>query len=895
MNETLCPNCGTKLRYPEISDKHYLRCSACQHIFKIPISPLLARTKPKKSKRLILFRTLISFSLLGIVIIGLVLLLKKTDSSISNKPKERAKWITISYDELVDKTQLTQSGEPLSNAIKTSETSIIARGAAQPFLSPYSSLLIDVLDSIHPSSGAPWVNMGYYFDPGTEQPAWAVLMRGGEAFVATNGDGQARIFLPGSDPQVAYQKYYGVVRHSLAELLPENGDPLSIEVFAFENNYERSELRLNEIPYVFSASSFPPPIGKRPLDLAGLEQFFQEDVALEGGSLSQDEGLTLYGRKSEPQTLAGRTVNISDLAVAYRAVFHAGDNAAFISLDPNIDPTKVTVNFGGFLEDTVIGSVVLESDKRFKTLCTGLDPNNFRDLRNGIRTTIPDFKTSSELEASDDLMSDQSGWVGTRFWFYPESVQVETDFAGLYARIVNAQFTADAERSRSDYADVVQFDALKKRQLSPHIKKTIDHLNENYKYYASAFPELRELLVVGRLIGLMSWLNGRSTSPIDFDALLAVPLPAFRTDRERTQLLSATTVSSMKSLEGQVFGKAIVTNLTPILETTVNGHFRDTNALATFLALRSGRQEADRNFYLTEATQLLRDYGRASVRGLIKTKDDLKALAHEAAGRTYAPEPDYILRKKNELNRLQTNMLTIKREIENLQSVMKQNADTHNIYFERHNSLVDQYNSLLVQHNSLVAEINAFDVRISKITEIGGGISLRPREFSIVKRSDSAMISEMRTRALVGMTKLPKTGQLGTWIRTRIGSSPLNVKSLKPKFKALAVNSKEVSNKILRQWTLSDLGKYWQEKGKADSSWRDQYNRNNGIQRERYFDTSDGTFHIIERSPSGKSIHIIAQKTGEDRIVFKKESQQKIIDPKTPPFWYEMPVSIRYP
>lgn len=531
-------------------------------------------------------RAMIALGLIGVITLGIVYLAR-------NAPAP-ANWITVSYDGLLDNTQLTQSGEPLSAVLQTLTSTPSARGEVQPFLEPQASLLIDVADAIHASSGAPWINLGNYYEPGAAQPGWATLMRAGKVLVAATGDARARVFVPGTDPLTAYESCYSIVRHALAGVLPQDGRPLSVEVYAFINDYSGRELRLNAVPYAFEASSFPPPIGKRELDLAGLEEFLQQDVILEGGSISENEGLVLYGSKGERQTLSGHPSRLADLAVAYRAVFHAGDNTAFISLDPHKDPTKVTVNFGGYLEDTAIGSVVLEADKRFKTLSTGIDPNTFHDLRSYIRTAVPGFETSSEREAMDDSLSHKGGWVGTRFWFYPESIRVETDFDGRYARIANAQFTADAKRSRNDFADMAKFEAYKKSQLSPHIRRSIEDLNTNYFGYASVFPELRELLVVGRFMGLMSWLTGIADPQVDFDCLLAVSLPAFHTDREKTQLLTATTVLQANSIQGRTYGRAVVTNLTPVLDATVTDHFRDSKRLAVFLALRSGGNIEDR-------------------------------------------------------------------------------------------------------------------------------------------------------------------------------------------------------------------------------------------------------------------------------------------------------------
>jgi hypothetical protein len=88
--------------------------------------------------------------------------------------------------------------------------------------------------------------------------------------------------------------------------------------------------------------------------------------------------------------------------------------------------------------------VVLEADKRFKTIAAGLDPNTFKDLRRSVRGVIADFWTSSEREIAGPFDAEFGQWIGTRFWFYPESIRIETDFDSRYARIANARFTADA-------------------------------------------------------------------------------------------------------------------------------------------------------------------------------------------------------------------------------------------------------------------------------------------------------------------------------------------------------------------------------------------------------------------------------------------------------------------
>jgi len=274
----------------------------------------------------------------------------------------RAGWITVAYGELIDPQEIVRTGESLASAMKNPRL----RGDVQPFVDRFSSLLQPALEITRGPDALPYRDVAEFFPSGSRQPAWVALARGGRLFILTDESGHVRLFLPGEDPQQAYGLYYPVVRHALSLMVPASGSSLAVEVFAYHNRYETSDLLLNLQPYSFKAASF---VSKStPLDLGRLAGFFASGCEIEGARLGRKDGFVLYGRDSIAPTLAQSRVDLSDLAVAYRAVFHAGDNAAFVSLDPHRYPTKVNVNFGGFLADTRIGSVVLQADERFKTI-----------------------------------------------------------------------------------------------------------------------------------------------------------------------------------------------------------------------------------------------------------------------------------------------------------------------------------------------------------------------------------------------------------------------------------------------------------------------------------------------------------------------------------------------
>ena len=158
-------------------------------------------------------------------------------------------------------------------------------------------------------------------------------------------------FSPGEDPRAAYRRAYSVLRHPLNVLLPAGGQ-LEVEVFAYRNDYASAELTLFTLPYRFRAKAFPPQ--GVPLDLAGLVYPSGRKADSRARSWPPAKG-SFYASRGPRPTLSGLPVTLADFAVAYRAVFHAGDTEAFVSLDRHPDPTLAAVNFGGLLEDTRVG------------------------------------------------------------------------------------------------------------------------------------------------------------------------------------------------------------------------------------------------------------------------------------------------------------------------------------------------------------------------------------------------------------------------------------------------------------------------------------------------------------------------------------------------------------
>jgi len=663
-----------------------------------------------------------------------VILLISFSVAVSSAPLRSTKWLNVDYGDLVDKGAIIRTGQTLGSALGSGGL----KGALQPLLDRYSTLLEYTVELVN-NEDSPFTDVTAKYPAGAPQPAWVALFRSGQMSAFTDNRKTVRLFLQGSNPQTAYAENYAVIRHLLNTLKPRWGK-LNVEIYTFENDYRTLTLKLNPAPALLSGSFFGTPAGKVPLDLAGLGDFFAQGGQLEGARINENAGLQLYARAAAPPTLAGKKVRLSDLAVAYRAVFHAGNNKAFISLDPHKDVTRAAVNFGGFLEDTAVGKVVLEADKRFKTITSGLDPNTYNDIRSDTRKHVPDFLTVAER----DLFSPgaKTDWIKTRFWFYPDSIEVQTDATKHFARIINPHFLADAERSRDDFSSSAEFEKKKKALLLPAIRKNIDDLNNRFDSYADAFSEYRELVTVGRLMAICSWLYRVTPRWLDLDALLSVEIPAMTTERERTQLIAAATLrprNHEKRMEN-IKENLSIYFLSPDLDKLLAEYFPDNNDLAEFLAFKSEHNK-DTSFWRTEASRILKTKGHQLVRALLTSQKDLQAFAMFAGGKRR--DPDNL---NMELAQIEAENNTIMGMLKELTSQEKRLQDYRaktssstaagdNTDLQRYDEMAaamrDQRKIFQTRGDNFNKRVAAFKLSHTTILEISGGINLEAESFKI--------------------------------------------------------------------------------------------------------------------------------------------------------------------
>jgi hypothetical protein len=790
-------------------------------------------------------------------------------------------WVRVNYAQLLDESAVVRTGQPLTGAVRDPGL----RGTVQPFVDPYSYLLQHAVAMLNGPDPLAHTSVVERYAPGTPQPAWVAIFRGGRVHAVADGDDHARLFLEGMDPDTAYAEHYPVVRHCLNALVPEGGQPLQVEVYAYQHDYAASELRLNTRCSRLSGTSFPPKT--KELDLAGLSRFFEEGSALEGAQLSRGEGLVLYGRPGERLTLCGEPLSLADLAVAYRAAVHAGDNQAFVSLDEHLDPTKVTVNFGGFLEDTRIGSVVLEADKRLKTITGGFDPNTYSGLRGTTRSRIPAFMSASERDLIASDSGEGGGWIAARLWFYPDKLGVETDPNYEFAAITHGRFTADAERSRKQLVSG-EGSAPAAASISPGTREVIQHLNAHYAEYADAFPELDELSTVGRLMALASWLRDARPDWLDLDGLLAVEVPACTTERERYSLLTATVVSSSEgdALDASyVAANAKLLYLSPVLGRAIEDYFSTPEQLASYLRTLHDAPAGVTGAEEAEAAEILAQHGADPVRSLIRTRRDLRALIEYAAAghgteaSSRSGSSADIDSLAQDLDRLESEIATVKQQLASAE------GPAYNRLVDRHNALVKEHAAKLSRHREQVLRYNAAQVRMRAVMEIAGGVDLDPRSFQITTTTDSARLSEFQQMARSIADGEALNARASEWVRSqaaRIPTPPLIPTWPGADWQVTLGRSIEDAALTYARSEVDDRA--WGTLVSSDGSWRSGLQEAAAQYYESEFEPREGKLSL-RKLVAGKVVeHLIGGVPSAGLIVFQHEKVRDVLAPLEKPF-----------
>ena len=489
-----------------------------------------------------------------------ILALAAVSSAIAVTEPKAVPWIRVEYGELIDGRKLTHSGEPvgiLLARLAEQREDALAYRLLDPILEPYAFVLPDALDTLSAPHDLPMVEVGALWETGEAQPAWVELLRARRFLLESDGEGHLRAILPASsldavageanpgakDPvavaKEAWDEAWPVLRHALAgerrRLARQRGGELpalDVEVHAYRHLMARGAFDLG-VPAWRTTVKDTGPRGDRPaLDLAGLKSVLDRGLWIEGARLEPSGGIRWFASEAENRpSILGRAPSLADLAVAYRAVARGGNGEPYMSLDRAAAPQDANVNYGGRLRDTALGMVSLLSDVRFKTFSVGIDLLGSGDIRDAIRRSLPGFKTHLERFQADP----STGTVlnqQTRFWFYPDDVDLTLSAEGDVLAFRKVRMTAASERVQASGASGAE---------PPWTTETVGYLNAHYEGLAKLFPEMAELDVSVRFLSLFTWLEaarGMGHAVPDLDVLMALELPALPTPRRFPQLLS---------------------------------------------------------------------------------------------------------------------------------------------------------------------------------------------------------------------------------------------------------------------------------------------------------------------------------------------------------------------
>jgi len=773
-----CPSCNTTHRIPPTDQPLKITCKNCHEVFY----KNLAQPPSKHIKKFVIPAIIIA------IVVALIWFNQDPKRQWTESGKsffslaKSSNWVTIAYGGLVNMSILTHSGQTVGEIIRTIPNSTDDfKGQVQEYLEPYSILCHDVLLSTIEPNTLPLVNILAHYPEGSEQPAWVDLFREGHFQLYYNNH-LVRVFLKGSNPNSSFEKFHSVIRHPIQDVINNKYTSIeNVEVYVFNNDYATTEIRLNTIPKVYAVDELDLSPKRKPIDLTSIEDFLSQGVILEAVEVDSKKDLYFYGRKAQRQTLAGHPLSLSDIAVIYRSVFHYGHNAPYISLDKHEDNRYAKVNFGGHLENTHTGSVVLEADKLFKTLSTGLDPNTHKLVKSKIIKEVPHFLTKNERSFLDDVDEGQSQ---IRYWFYPDSIGTVTD--GSIGAVLTHQFLADVERM-----DI-------KVNVSNGVRKTIDHLNQNFSQYERADNTYKELGTVGRIMALVNWLREMNMDDrIELDELLSVNIPAFTTPKRTNKMLAVTVIAYPGNTllnSGNVGDYSRVYYISDLLD--------------------KYRSSTTDEFFL-------------EVAGDYYSKIDISEIAPE----------DYIA--------LRNALESIERQIEQRKIALNRNSARD----------VNNYNKLIDQQHVLVNKVNNMSIEKRAIATIAGGINLRPSQFKQTSWNKNS--PKLREIAKIKSTikNVGKISKSGNWIRSNtigIAGSRIN------KLSANSWTSSKSVNGNIEYYYHSNSGDYASmSQSRNLQEWRSETSINGSQDIVQYSETSNKlkVYHggLINESTGGIS------------------------------------------
>ncbi len=386
------------------------------------------------------------------------------------------------------------------------------------------------------------------------------------------------------------------------------------------------------------------------------------------------------------------------------------------------------------------------------------------------------------------------------------------------------------------------------------------------------------------------WLKKAKVSDVDFDLLLSVELPAWRTERERVQLMASSAMDRVdrENLESiDVGSRCRLTCHTEALSRSVEDVFGGWRGLAEYVCLSEGVATEKYEPYEQQARRLYTENRLKPAASVVRTRKELEALTTFLACRIEPEVSEAVsLRSAIETQRSELDDLEIR--IESFNALLDRRIDDtdakavdgYNADVKAHNLLVERYESVRRMLNAHVDKYNSLGLSTARVMEIGGGVSLHPDSFTVHRTAKSAALDRFESAASGAGREWTQLEDGSQWIRSRSEASGSDLPRTRIGLPWECGNqgTNEASYR-------SSVGRYWFNQSRDTGRWRDQRSASDETVC-RLGDLSGQTIHIATYGGSQIRSCIIGTRQEANRIVFVKSDKLDELSPDIPPLWY---------
>ncbi|MFQ5711397.1 MAG: RHS repeat-associated core domain-containing protein [Candidatus Geothermarchaeales archaeon] len=229
---------------------------------------------------------------------------------------------------------------------------------------------------------------------------------------------------------------------------------------------------------------------------------FLGDVSdITGAVYDEETGrLILIGKKN--QSLP--KMEMDDFVVAVRSVYGGEDPGVSIDpVNPGLHDGRMKVVYLGETEDTRFGLIMFEADRYLKSLSLGIDTNTGEPFDPG----VPGYQSELDLMLKHPKLIQPLWWH--RIWFFPDELTLKVSEDNKSVVFDKAKIKVEARFVMFIGGRKVDIDAS-----DPAVDEFVNFLTEHYDEFAAEKKELRELVQLAKIVGIVKWLKDKGI-PID--------------------------------------------------------------------------------------------------------------------------------------------------------------------------------------------------------------------------------------------------------------------------------------------------------------------------------------------------------------------------------------------